>query len=61
MSNSTPVSTLIETLLLLENSLDLKTASQHLFGSLIYIMLGTKGDIVYTVYIASRCLVNPGP
>jgi hypothetical protein len=30
-----------------------------MIGSLMYIMLGTRGDIAYTVSAASRHLTNP--
>lgn len=32
-----------------------------MIGSLMYIMLGTRGDIAYAVSTASRYLANPGP
>lgn len=32
-----------------------------MIGSLMYIMLGTRGDIAYAVSAASRHLTNPGP
>ena len=34
---------------------------QRLVGSLMHIMLGTRGDIVYAVSVASRHLANLGP
>lgn len=59
LSDCTPVSTLIETLAIAEDDLeficDLKTRTeyQHMIGSLMYIMLGTRGDIAYAVSVAS--------
>jgi hypothetical protein len=67
ISNCAPVSTPIETSPLPENSPgykcppDQRTKYQRIVGSLMYIMLGTRGDIAYAVSMASRYLANPGP
>jgi hypothetical protein len=41
--------------------LNVKNEYQRVIGSLMYIMLGTRGDIAYAVSAASRHLANPGP
>ena len=67
ISNGAPISTPIETSPLPENSPehrcppDQRTAYQRIIGSLMYIMLGTRGDVAYAVSMASRHLANPGP
>ncbi|KAJ5337477.1 uncharacterized protein N7506_005499 [Penicillium brevicompactum] len=67
IDNCAPVSTPIETSPLPENSPDhtctpdQRTSYQRIVGSLMYIMLGTRGDIAYAVSVASRSLSNPGP
>ncbi|KAI2767295.1 hypothetical protein CBS147339_9477 [Penicillium roqueforti] len=67
IDNCAPVSTPIETSPLPENSPDYtcspdqRTSYQRIVGSLMYIMLGTRGDIAYAVSVASRSLSNPGP
>lgn len=67
ISNGAPVSTPIEASPLPENSPeyrcppDQRTTYQRLVGSLMYIMLGTRGDVAYAVSMASRYLANPGP
>jgi hypothetical protein len=67
LDDCNPVSTPIEISPLQENSpsyscpSDQKTEYQRIVGSLMYIMLGTRGDIAYAVSIASRHLTNPGP
>ena len=40
---------------------DQRIEYQHVVGSLMYIMLETRGDIAYTVSMVSRYLSNPGP
>ena len=60
IGNCAPVSTPIETSPLPENSPglqcppDQRTSYQRIVGSLMYIMLGTRGDIAYAVSVASR-------
>ncbi|KAJ5473962.1 hypothetical protein N7475_003528 [Penicillium sp. IBT 31633x] len=67
ISNGAPVSTPIETSPLPENNPgyscppDQRILYQRIVGSLMYIMLGTRGDIAYAVSMASRYLANPGP
>jgi hypothetical protein len=67
ISNCAPIGTPIETPPLPENSPDYtcppeqRTSYQRMIGSLMYIMLGTRGDIAYAVSVASRSLANPGP
>ncbi|KAI3056906.1 hypothetical protein CBS147353_11111 [Aspergillus niger] len=67
ISSGAPVSTPIETSPLLENSPgygcspDQSVTYQRIVGSLMYIMLGTRGDVAYAVSMASRYLANPGP
>jgi hypothetical protein len=67
MSDCAPVSTPIDTSPLPENGPEyicpstLKNEYQRMIGSLMYIMLGTRGDIAYAVSAASRHLTNPGP
>ena len=67
MDDCTPVSTPIETSPLPENRPEYTYPSgqrieyQRIVGSLMYIMLGTRGDIAYAVSMASRYLANPGP
>jgi hypothetical protein len=67
IDNCAPVSTPIETSPLPENSPDYtcspdqRTSYQRIVGSLMYIMLGTRGDIAYAVSVTSRSLSNPGP
>jgi hypothetical protein len=67
MDDCTPVSTPMDTSPLPENNpeytcpLNLKIEYQRIIGSLMYIMLGTRGDIAYAVSVASRYLANPGP
>ena len=67
LDNSAPVSTPIESSPLPENSPDYtcspdqRTSYQRMVGSLMYIMLGNRGDIAYAVSVASRSLSNPGP
>jgi len=67
LSECAPVSTPIETSPPTENSpeyrcpLKQKVEYQRIVGSLMYIMLGTRGDIAYAVSMASRHLANPGP
>lgn len=67
MDNCAPVSTPIETSPLPENKpeyicpTDQKIEYQRIVGSLMYVMLGTRGDIAYAVSMASRYLANPGP
>ncbi|OKP03707.1 Retrovirus-related Pol polyprotein from transposon TNT 1-94 [Penicillium subrubescens] len=61
-----PVSTPVDTSPLPENGpeyvcpLSLKNKYQRIIGSLMYIMLGTRGDITFAVLAASRHLANPG-
>ena len=67
MEDCNPVSTPIETSLPPDNEPDYICPSsdrveyQRLVGSLMHIMLGTRGDIVYAVSVASRHLANLGP
>jgi len=67
MDDCTPVSTPIETSPLPGNRpeytcpSDQRIEYQRIVGSLMYIMLGTRGDIAYAVSMASRYLANPGP
>ncbi|KAL3246854.1 hypothetical protein ABHI18_010803 [Aspergillus niger] len=67
ISSGAPVSTPIETSPLPENSPgyscspDRRVTYQRIVGSLMYIMLGTRGDVAYAVSMASRYLANPGP
>jgi hypothetical protein len=67
IGNCAPIGTPIETSPLPENSPDYtcvpdrRTSYQRMVGSLMYIMLGTRGDIAYAVSVASRSLANPGP
>jgi len=67
ISNGAPLSTPIETSPLPENNPgyscppDQRIIYQRIVGSLMYIMLGTRGDIAYAVSMASRHLANPGP
>ncbi|KAG9767303.1 hypothetical protein KCU88_g7475, partial [Aureobasidium melanogenum] len=67
LSDCTPVSTPIETSLQAEESHEhscppsQRTEYQRMVGSLMYIMLGTRGDIAYAVSVVSRHLANPGP
>jgi hypothetical protein len=67
MDDCTPVSTPIETSPVPENEpeyicpADQRIEYQRVVGSLMYIMLGTRGDIAYAVSMASRYLSNPGP
>jgi hypothetical protein len=67
ISDSAPVSTPIETSPLAESCSEYscppnqKAEYQRIVGSLMYIMLGTRGDIAYAVSMASRHLANPGP
>jgi hypothetical protein len=67
LSDCTPVSTPIETSAIAEDDPEFicdpktRTEYQHMIGSLMYIMLGTRGDIAYAVSVASRHLANPGP
>jgi hypothetical protein len=67
VSDGAPVSTPIETSPLPECSPDYRyppdqrISYQRIVGSLMYIMLGTRGDITYAVSVASRFLANPGP
>jgi hypothetical protein len=67
INNGAPVSTPIETSPLPENSPeyscppDQRIIYQRIVGSLMYIMLGSRGDVAYAVSMASRYLANPGP
>ncbi|EKG09467.1 Integrase catalytic core [Macrophomina phaseolina MS6] len=67
MDDCKPVNTPIETSPLPENvpeytcTTEQRIEYQRIVGSLMYIMLGTRGDIAYAVSVASRYLVNPGP
>lgn len=67
MSDCAPVSTPINTSPVLENRpeyiypADQRMEYQRVIRSLMYIMLGTRGDIAYTVSITSQYLANPGP
>lgn len=67
MSDYAPASTPIEASPLPESGLEyiclssVKNEYQRVIGSLMYIMLGTRGDIAYAVSAASRHLANPGP
>ncbi|OJD12140.1 hypothetical protein AJ78_07211 [Emergomyces pasteurianus Ep9510] len=62
IDNCAPVSTLIETSPLPDNSPgyncppDRRIEYQRIIGSLMYIMLGTRGDIAYAVSMRSRYL-----
>lgn len=67
MNDCTPVSTPIDTSPVPENEPEYvcpagqRIEYQRIVGSLMYIMLGTRGDIAYAVSMASRYLANPGP
>jgi hypothetical protein len=67
MGDCTPVTTPIDTSPVPENELeyicpaDQRIKYQGIVGSLMYIMLGTRGDIAYAVSMASQYLSNPGP
>jgi hypothetical protein len=67
ISNGAPVGTPIEASPLPENSPgygcppNQRVTYQRIVGSLMYIMLGTRGDVAYAVSMASRYLANPGP
>jgi hypothetical protein len=67
MENCNPVSTPIETSSPADNQASYVCPSgerveyQRMVGSLMYIMLGTRGDIAYAVSLTSRYLANPGP
>lgn len=67
LSDCAPVSTPIDTSPLPENGPQYicpsapKNEYQRMIGSLMYIMLRTRGDIAYAVSAASRHLTNPGP
>jgi hypothetical protein len=67
ISNGALVGTLIEASPLPENSPgygcppNQRVTYQRIVGSLMYIMLGTRGDVAYAVLIVSRYLTNPGP
>jgi hypothetical protein len=67
MDDCTPVTTPIDTSPMPENEADYvcpvnqRIEYQRIVGSLMYIMLGTRGDIAYAVSMASRYLSNPGP
>lgn len=67
IGNCTPVSTPIETSPPTENGPEYgcppkqKAEYQRIVGSLMYIMLGTRGDVAYAVSMAGRHLANPGP
>jgi len=67
LSDCKPISTPIEPLPLPENEpeyiypSDQKVEYQRVAGSLMYIMLETRGDIAYTVSMISRYLANPRP
>lgn len=67
MDDCKPTSTPIETSPLPENvpeyrcTIEQRIEYQRIVGSLMYIMLGTRGDIAYAVSVASRHLANPGP
>ncbi|CRG92846.1 hypothetical protein PISL3812_09917 [Talaromyces islandicus] len=67
MNDCTPVSTPIDISPVQGNGpeyvcpADQRIEYQRVVGSLMYIMLGTRGDIAYAVSMASRHLANPGP
>jgi hypothetical protein len=67
INNAAPVNTPMETSPLPENGLRYSCPPDHrntylrIIGSLMYIMLGTRGDVAYAVSMASRHLANPGP
>lgn len=67
MLDCAPASTPIDTSPLPENGPEficlsnVKNEYQCVIGSLMYVMLGTRGDIAYAVSAASRHLTNPGP
>jgi hypothetical protein len=67
MNDYTPITTPIDTSPVAENKpeyvcpTDQRIEYQRVIGSLMYIILGTRGDIAYTISIASQYLANPGP
>jgi hypothetical protein len=67
MNDCTPISTPTDISPLPENAPEYvcspqqRVEYQRTIGSLMYIMLGTRGDIAYAVSVASRYLANPGP
>jgi len=67
MLDCAPISTPIDTSPLPGNDpkyicpSNVKNEYQRVIGSLMYVMLGTRGDIAYAVSVASRHLTNPGP
>jgi len=67
LGDCAPVSTPIEVSPPMENdpkfrcSPEQRIEYQRMVGSLMYIMLGTRGDVAYAVSMASRHLANPGP
>lgn len=67
MLDCAPVSIPINTSPLLQNDSryicpsNIKNKYQRIIGSLIYVILRTRGNITYAVSVASRHLTNPSP